>query len=254
MESLPQYNSVSAAEIFGSRSVPAVEELTPEAYERAILGGWYQGIALCVAVIFLICTAKYVRFMASYLLSAAGVKLSSRAVVHINPGEQTNIEIIMMVAAALFLPLAVVRGATLYMPELFEGIEAGSAVWSIGGRVLLALVLIFLGEALALFLIGFVSEKGRFCKRLMHKKLMHTSVGMAAILPFGLVFLLSPDTLAHTASLIVAIECLILLIIFVKETFLLFVSEKISILHWILYLCALEIFPASLMLVPLLRG
>ncbi|MBQ5352799.1 MAG: DUF4271 domain-containing protein, partial [Alistipes sp.] len=43
------------------------------------------------------------------------------------------------------------------------------------------------------------------------------------------------------------------LILFVKETFLFFVSQKISILHWILYLCALEIFPLSLLLAPILR-
>ncbi|MBP3497475.1 MAG: DUF4271 domain-containing protein, partial [Alistipes sp.] len=42
-------------------------------------------------------------------------------------------------------------------------------------------------------------------------------------------------------------------IIFIKESFLFFVSQKISILHWILYLCALEIFPLSLILAPILR-
>ncbi|MBR5885801.1 MAG: DUF4271 domain-containing protein, partial [Alistipes sp.] len=36
-------------------------------------------------------------------------------------------------------------------------------------------------------------------------------------------------------------------------TFFFFVSQKISILHWFLYLCALEIFPASLILAPFLR-
>lgn len=254
MESTPLYNGVTATDVFGSESALALAELSPELYGPAILGGWYQGLSLCVALIFLVCVAKYLRFMVSFLLSAAGVKLSSRASVHINPAEQTNIEIIMLTVSVLFIPLACVRAFTLYMPEVFDGIEAASAVWSVGKWWFLAIVFIFLGEFVALQIIGFISERRRFCIHLLHTKLMNMCVGIAAILPVGLVFLLSPDPLARTAFSIMAIECLILLIIFVKETFLLFVSEKISILHWILYLCALEIFPASLMLAPLLRG
>ena len=254
MESTPLYNEVTAADVFGGESVLALAELSPELYDPAILGGWYQGISLCMALLFLVCVAKYLRFMVNFLLSAAGVKLSSRATVHINPAEQTNIEIIMLLVGMLFIPLAFIRSFTLYKPEIFDGIEAVSAVWSVGRWWFLATILIFLGEFIALHIIGFVSERRRFCKQLLHTKLMNMCIGMAAILPAGLVFLLSPDPLARTAFFIMATECLILLIIFVKETFLLFVSEKISILHWILYLCALEIFPASLMLAPLLRG
>ena len=254
MESTPLYNGVTATDVFGSESALALAELSPELYDPAILGGWYQGLSLCVALIFFVCVAKYLRFMVSFLLSAAGVKLSSRASVHINPAEQTNIEIIMLTVSVLFIPLACVRAFTLYMPEIFDDVESASAVWSLGKWWFFAIVIIFLGEFLTLQLIGFVSEHRRFCKQLLHTKLMNMCIGMAAILPAGLVFLLSPDPLARTAFFIMATECLILLIIFVKETFLLFVSEKISILHWILYLCALEIFPASLMLAPLLRG
>ena len=254
MENIPLYNESTAADIFGSESTLALAELSPELYDPAILGGWYQGVSLCMALIFLVCVTKYLRFMVNFLLSAAGVKLSSRATVHINPAEQTNIEIMMLLVSVLFIPLAFIRSFTLYTPEVFEGIEASIAVWSIGKWWLLAIVLILLGEFLALQIIGFVSERRHFCKRLLHTKLMNMCIGMAAVLPAGLVFLLSPDPMARTAFYIMAIECLILLIIFVKETFLLFVSEKISILHWILYLCALEIFPASLMLAPLLRG
>ena len=85
MENTPLYNEISAADIFGSESVLALAELSPQMYDPAILGGWYQGLSLCVAFIFLICAAKYLRFMVNSLLSAAGVKLSSRATVHINP-------------------------------------------------------------------------------------------------------------------------------------------------------------------------
>ena len=91
MESTPLYNDVTAADVFGSQSVLALANLSPELYDPAILGGWYQGLSLCMALIFLVCVAKYLRFMVNSLLSAAGVKLSSRATVHINPAERTNL-------------------------------------------------------------------------------------------------------------------------------------------------------------------
>ena len=91
------------------------------------------------------------------------------------------------------------------------------------------------------------------CHELLHLKLLHLAVTFATILPFGVLFLLGDERAANICFWVMAVECLISLIIFVKETFLFFVAQKISILHWILYLCALEILPVSLMVAPLLR-
>ena len=254
MEITPTYSEVAAQEVFGQATTIVDINHTQPLYDPSILGGAFQGLTLCLGLIYLICIAKYARFMLCFTLSAAGVKLTSRSTAHINPGEQTNIEIVMLFCSVLFLALAFIRGCTLWAPEVFNGMAGGSTIWLVGRWVVIALVALFLFEGVLIQIVGAVCEMGRFCHRLMHLKMMFTSVSMAAILPFGLIFLLSPDTISTVAFLIMAVECLILLIIFVKETFLFFVSEKISILHWILYLCALEIFPASLILAPLLRG
>ena len=45
---------------------------------------------------------------------------------------------------------------------------------------------------------------------------------------------------------IIVIELLATVFLYLRETLNLFLSKKISILHWILYLCTVEIFPISL--------
>ena len=41
--------------------------------------------------------------------------------------------------------------------------------------------------------------------------------------------------------------------LYLKESLNLFISKKISILHWFLYLCTVEIFPVSLLWLSLVR-
>ena len=69
-----------------------------------------------------------------------------------------------------------------------------------------------------------------------------------------ILMLLSEGIVAKIALYISVAICSVSLILFIKETFLLFRAQRFSIFHWILYLCALEIFPLSLLLAPIVRG
>ena len=54
----------------------------------------------------------------------------------------------------------------------------------------------------------------------------------------------------HTGKLwfaLIVIELSVTLFLYIKETLILFLSKKVSILHWILYLCSVELFPVSLL-------
>ena len=71
--------------------------------------------------------------------------------------------------------------------------------------------------------------------------------------PLILLFLLaSPDT-GHILSFGILILGGALLLLYLKESLMLFLSKKISILHWFLYLCAVEIFPVSFVWLSLTR-
>ena len=46
---------------------------------------------------------------------------------------------------------------------------------------------------------------------------------------------------------IIAVELAAAAVLYLKETLNLFLSKKVSILHWFLYLCTVEVFPVSLL-------
>ena len=63
--------------------------------------------------------------------------------------------------------------------------------------------------------------------------------------PLVAVWLLAPNDMLHTWSVVLGIAMSIMVIIYLKDTFMLFVGKKISILNWILYLCAAILLPIS---------
>jgi hypothetical protein len=68
-----------------------------------------------------------------------------------------------------------------------------------------------------------------------------------------LLFLLASADTGHILSFGILILGGALLLLYLKESLMLFLSKKISILHWFLYLCAVEIFPVSFVWLSLTR-
>ena len=86
-----------------------------------------------------------------------------------------------------------------------------------------------------------------------HIKLLHFSTSIIAVTPFVILTLLTEGVVAQIAFYISVAVSSLSLILFVKDSFLLFNTQRFSIFHWILYLCALEFFPLSLLLAPIVR-
>lgn len=63
--------------------------------------------------------------------------------------------------------------------------------------------------------------------------------------PLVSIWLLSPAAMLHTWSIVLGVVMSAMLVIYLKDTFILFVGKKISILNWILYLCAAILLPLS---------
>lgn len=255
MNTLPPVTNriLTPEEAFGEATTLATAQEQVAGIDPAIFGGAFQAIVICITLVYMFFIIRYWNFVRYFLLSSVGIKTTKRSQTHINPGEQYNLEVVMIVVGVIFLGLAVVRGCGLWMPQAFEGITPSDTVWVVGGTVAAGVSLLMGLEYLALKATGVVSERAVACHELLHLKLLHLAVTFATILPFGVLFLLGDERAANICFWVMAAECLISLIIFVKETFLFFVAQKISILHWILYLCALEILPVSLMVAPLLR-
>ena len=63
--------------------------------------------------------------------------------------------------------------------------------------------------------------------------------------PFVVVWLLADEQTLFGATLVLSVGLALLIILYLKDTFLFFVGKKIPILYWILYLCTAILLPLS---------
>lgn len=118
----------------------------------------------------------------------------------------------------------------------------------------MAILATMFGERLMLYVVGAVSGRNDACNTIWHIKLLHFSLIIILLSPLLILVLLTEGVVARLALYTSIAVCSLTLILFVKETFLLFRAQRFSIFHWFLYLCALEFFPLSLLLAPIVRG
>lgn len=117
----------------------------------------------------------------------------------------------------------------------------------------LLFLLVYLYGILLLRAVGGVTLTSGFTSQLIRIKRGYAALGAIILAPVILLFALSPlgsDTI--WAGLLTA-GWLITFLLYLRETFALFISKKVSILHWILYLCAVEIFPVTLLWLLVVR-
>lgn len=220
----------------------------------SVLGGgvpddWFlRLLLLAVALLYIFCIVRYGDIVLYFVRSAAGLPMSSSdAKTRSQVAEMRNVEIILCSSGALFLAIAATPYARAVIPLLGEVAPRGVSLLLLG---VLACAALF--KTAVLRITGVVSERADICRRLGYLELLHLSVFTLAALPaYPLFYALLPAPAAATAF---ALLCAVSLILFAKETFLLFIEKKVSILHSILYLCALELFPVSLLLAPAIRA
>lgn len=117
----------------------------------------------------------------------------------------------------------------------------------------LLFLLVYLYGILLLRAVGGVTLTSGFTTQLIRIKRGYAALGAIILAPVILLFALSPlgsDTI--WAGLLTA-GWLITFLLYLRETFALFISKKVSILHWILYLCVVEIFPVTLLWLLVVR-
>ena len=168
--------------------------------------------------------------------------------------DANSIKLITSLNGAILLALLMMRLSVMEWGAPIFGVGPNLSAWGVGGITFGGIILTLLGEALLLFLAGALSGRGDACLNLWHIKLLHFSLVVVLISPMIILALLAEGWVATFALYTSATICSLSVILFIKDTFLLFRSQRFSIFHWILYLCALEIFPLSLLLAPIARG
>ena len=147
----------------------------------------------------------------------------------------------------LFLGVAAVKyGDTLMPGRLAEAIPQG-AVLILSLLASLAALGVAAYQAIAVRLAGTLTLSQPFIAQLMLLKRTYFALGVVLISPPLLLFALCPQGTGGVWFCIVAIELTAAAVLYLKETLNLFLSKKVSILHWFLYLCIVEVFPISLL-------
>lgn len=247
------YDIISAKELFGEASHLAVQSTSEAVAGISSLGLLYQVTTSVIALLFLFVLVRYSDQFRYLLLSFANRNIK-QSEMHIYASELRNIKIFMSFIGISFLALFVMRLTV--VEELCHLLYPlyGISTWGIGLLFFGALWLMILGERLALYLSGIVSEQEKFCNEIWNLKMLHFAATITIVAPL-LVLMLLAEGLVVKISLYTSVSlCFISLVLFIKESFFLFRAQRFSIFHWILYLCALEIFPLSLLMAPIVRG
>ena len=246
-------NNISATELFGATSRLVVQNGDTTISGIASLGGAYQAATAVVALLFIFILVRYFEQF-RYLIISSVSKQSSRSDVHIYSAEIKNIELFTGSTGVLLLSLLLMRLSVVEeLKELVAPIYSLS-VWGIGGVALLGITATMFVERVMLYIIGAVSGRNDACDSIWHIKLQYFNLVIILLAPMLILVLLTESLVAQIAFYISVAICSLSLILFIKETFLLFRAQRFSIFHWILYLCALELFPLSLLLAPIARG
>ena len=246
-------NNISAEELFGTTS-RLVEQVESNALAGiASLGGAYQAATGVVALLFIFILVRYFDLFRHLVVSSIS-KQGNRSDIHIYSSELKNIEIFTSLMGVMLLSLLIMRLSVFEPTRPFFAPLLPLTGWKIGGVALAATLATMFGERIMLYVVGAISGRNDACNTIWHVKLLHFCIIIILLAPLSILVLLTEGIVAKLALYTSVAVCSLTLISFVKETFLLFRAQRFSIFHWFLYLCALEFFPLSLLLAPIVRG
>ena len=145
----------------------------------------------------------------------------------------------------LFVGILAVKYGDSLMPVALLDLLSHGAVLGLSLLATAACLGVMLYQRIALRLAGAVTLAEPFTAQLQLLRRIYFSLAVVVISPALLLFALCPRGTGNGWFLLIVIELAITVILYLREALNLFLSKKISILHWFLYLCAVEVFPIS---------
>lgn len=241
----------TAADLFGAGATLAANATALTTAPPLTANPLFQCFVLALAVIYtlLICHHTdeiYTLFARSPLDAISG----KRTIDTHSGGEQTQFLNFIGMTGLLLIGVLCVKCMDLLLPPQPLPFFATIGISLIASAALLIIALVQVGT---LHLIGAVTYSSEFTRELIYLKRTIFAMMAIAVTPALLFFALSPAETEFIWIYIIIAEAIMALLVFLRRSFLLFMYKKISILHWFLYLCTIEIFPISLLWLLLVR-
>ena len=147
----------------------------------------------------------------------------------------------------LFMGVMVVKYGDSLMPGRLTELLPHGAVLALSLLATAACYSVVLYQMTVVRLTGAVTLSQPFISQLVLLKRTYFSLGVIVTSPALLLFALCPRGTGNVWFCIIIIELAVTAGLYLRETLNLFIAKKISILHWFLYLCMVEILPISLL-------
>lgn len=245
----PVYRDVSPAEFYGAASVA----VPPEPFRSppgATIGDapLYRGCLLALAAAYAVFVVRHrddiVRLFGRVRRDTVRARDCDEESGGSGFGRFLNLAALLGTA---FAGIAAVKyGAALPLPAWTAAVPQGTALLLHAGVFALACAVAAYQFA-ALRTAGAVTLEQPFAAQLLRLKHTYFSFGAVVVSPPLLLFTLAPGGTGGAWLCLAAAGSAVTAVLYVRETLYLFLGKKISILHWFLYLCTVEVFPVSLL-------
>ncbi len=244
---------VEPQRIYGEGSTLHSSSLVPTSNRESLIeNAPYQILLLGVVLIYAALLHRYFG-EAKALLVRIVRDMFGRAQATSNLNFGGRYSYIVMVAGALFMGVLVVKFVDISAPNITdEHLYFGG---SVGLSTLFMVLFILLGiyQRIVGWVVGAVTLSRPFIKALESLRAIYSIAAVATLTPLFMLYILSSDSLSSPILYPIIIVLCIYLFLYLKEGANLFISKKVSLLHWFLYLCTVEILPISLIWLTITR-
>jgi hypothetical protein len=125
--------------------------------------------------------------------------------------------------------------------------------WSLSWVAVPAAILLFYiinsYRSFILRMAGYLTYRTDFVKQIAYLTKIIFSIGTILFVPSIIIFASSAEPVHSAFLYLLYFEAIVWALYLIVQTYDLFAKEKISILHWFLYLCGVEILPVSFLFV-----
>ncbi|MDO4757740.1 MAG: DUF4271 domain-containing protein [Rikenellaceae bacterium] len=248
-----RYNETSAEELFGYSSMQAEIPYTPHAAPALTATPLFGAFVLGLVIFYALMLHQHLSDAITLVGRVSRERATGERLTEDSTGDYTRFINLAVTLGLLLTGAAVMRIAAPFVgyTPLAEWPHTGAFMGSLGIVAALGLVILY-RQGLSL-LIGRLTYTQQLFEQL--NRLASTFFALLTLLstPLLALWLLAPLGEGNLWLWVIIIELIVVFVLYLNETLSLFISKKISILHWILYLCGVEILPMSFLVLLVMR-
>lgn len=246
---IPPYRDTTVQAVFGNRTVAVIPDRLPRPEPPSLTdNAVFQGFVLLLAAAYALLLYRNLGDVHTLLGRISRDTLQGKRLTDEAAGN--GFPRFLNIATAtgmLFMGVATVKYGELLLPGPFAAMFPHYAVPALGLLALFATAVLALFQWLVVRAAGVLTLSQSFAAQLVQLKKTYFSLLVIVTSPALLLFALCPGGSGVVWCWVVAAQLFVTAVVYLAETLRLFLSKKVSILHWFLYLCTVEIFPISLL-------